>query len=188
VVTFAALAVDPRARLLFIDGQAPIGLGADQARVLQLLIEGGGDFVAVSQMELDTVNAVATTVVSLNSVLRNAGGLAVIVEEAGRGYRLIDSAAEMSLRFGDLRLSSVTRLLLISGRQPLILSPQNAAVLELLMLARGGPVAAREVQAVSARTAPGAAVGNLSRRMKGSGTRVTIVNDRSCGWRLVASE
>lgn len=54
------------------------------------------------------------------------------------------------------------------------------------MAARGGPVTGRELKEVTGNTAPGAAVGNLSRRLKSIGTSVVVINERSCGWRLVA--
>jgi DNA-binding response OmpR family regulator len=186
LVTFAGLTIDPISRMLFLNGRAPIALSVDQTQALLLLMGRRGDFVPVEEIERHSVNTAATTVVSLNSLLRSADGLVTIVNDRSMEYRLVDSAAEVSLFFGDLRLNHVTRLLLVSHQAPVVLSPQNAAVLGLLMQARGGPVTSREVKRVSARTAPGAAIGNLSRRLKGTGTAVNIVNARSCGWSLVS--
>ncbi len=81
LVTFAGLTVNPSACLLFIVGQAPIALGADQARVLHLLIQARGGFVEVERIKRETVNTVATTVDSLDSLLRNVGGLSAIVQD-----------------------------------------------------------------------------------------------------------
>jgi len=185
LLTFAGLTVDPPGRMLFLAGQAPIGLGADQTRVLELLIQRRGEHVSGKQIEQETVNTAATTVDSLNSLLRSVGALSAIVLDRQRGFQLLDSTADLSLSFADLRLNQITRLLVIHGRKPVTMSPQNTAVLGLLMQARGGPVTGRELNQVTARTAPGAAVGNLCRRLKNLGIAVDVVNDRSCGWRLV---
>ena len=185
-VAFAGLTVDPDAHLLLMAGRAPIALGTDQARTLQLLMQGGGDGVEVARIEQETVNPTMRTVESLNCLLRSVGGLSAIVHDRATGLRLVDATTDdLGLAFADLRLIRAARSLLVADRAPITVSPQNTAVLGRLMQAGGAPVAGHELQRVLARTAPGAAVGNLSRRLRTTRTRVRIVNERSCGWRLV---
>jgi hypothetical protein len=185
-VEFAGVAVDPAARLLLVPGRAQIALGVDQARVLELLIDGRGGLVGVQQIEGESVNPVEITVSSLNLLLSTLKALTSIAGDRRTGYRLLDLAAEGDLSFGDLRLNRVTRLLVVEGRTSTVLSPQSTAVLGLLMEAGGGTVGPAEMKLVVARSASGTAVGNLSRRMSATGTKVTIVNERASGWRLIA--
>jgi DNA-binding response OmpR family regulator len=188
-LSFADLQLDPRARRLVVGTGEPTTVGANVNAVLELLLRHGGAFVTATQVEaVAGATPAAAAMHDLIRRLERAGAQARVVNVHGRGWRLVDPAtAGEWLSFADLKLDPVTRLLTVTGRDPLTLSAQKSAVLALLIQAQGRPVGAPQIARWSGGTTPGVAVHDLGRRLEQAGSSVVIVNDHGRGWQLVDS-
>ena len=107
-----------------------------------------------------------------------------------RGDSQDDAAAAGDRRaFADLILDLTAPELMVSGRAPVPVAPVVAAVLGVLIGARGEVVGAAElaveIKRCSASDPAATAVRKVRRRLEDAGSAVLVVNVHGQGWRLV---